>query len=66
MIILKIVLSKNQNHHLIINYNKDEELTSMGSHCLHYTPHSSPSSRHCSNPNVVFSASIQSSQNSRG
>ena len=41
------------------------KLTTKSSLCLLYTPLSSSGSRHCPHSNVVFSASIQSSQNSR-
>ena len=44
----------------------DAKLTVKSSLCLHYTPHSISSSRHCSHSNIVFSACIQSSQNGRG
>ena len=38
----------------------------MCSLCLHCTPHSSSSSRHCAHSNIVFCARIQSSQNGGG
>ena len=41
------------------------KLTTKHSRCLLNTPLSSSGSRHCSHSNIVFSASIQSRQNSR-
>ena len=41
------------------------KLTIKSSLCLLYTPHSTSNIRLCSHSNIVFSASIQSSQNSR-